>query len=83
MTAPVFESWISGASIWKVEDWFHARLRSNQICPSIVFKFTVMGEEEEPDAEEEKEEGEPLKPTVALISPLTAITANWSLTITD
>jgi hypothetical protein len=62
---------------------------SNQICPSIVFKFTVVGvkddeeEEEEPEADELKEERELLKPTVALISPLTAITANWSLTITD
>lgn len=87
MMFPALDNWISGESIWKVEDWFHPLLMSNQIWPSNVFKFTVVGVVDpppppEPEEDEAPEKTEP-KPTVAVISPLTLITANWSLTIMD
>lgn len=77
MMFPALDSWISGESIWKVEDWFHPLLMSNQIRPSKVFKFTVVGVvDPPPEPEDEFPEAGTPKPTVALISPLTLITAN-------
>lgn len=84
ITVPDLDTWMRGELTWNVQDWFQA-LKSNWICPSSVFKWTVGGDEVGPVELRVELLGRigVVNPTAARISPLTLTTDNCSRTITD